>query len=72
MSTYMTPAQITTNVITPGEVERAASIYRDALEDGRLPLKAVMKELDLTKPTASRRIRAARDLGLIPEKGEQA
>ncbi len=56
----------------PGKVERAASIYLEAMEDGRLPLKAVMKELDLTKPTASRRIRAARDLGLIPEKGEQA
>lgn len=54
-----------------GEIARAASIYRDALADGRLPLKAVMKELNLTKPTASRRIRAARDMGLIPEKGEQ-
>lgn len=49
------------------EVARAAAIYRQAVEDDRLPLQAVMKALNLSKPTASRRVRAAKDLGLIPD-----
>ncbi len=54
----------------PAEVARAAAIYNEAVSDGRLPLKAVMKALQLSKPTASRRVRAAKDLGLIQEGGK--
>lgn len=51
------------------EVVRAAAVYREAVQDDRLPLQAVMRALNMSKPTASRRVRAAKDLGLIPEKG---
>ncbi len=51
----------------PAEVAKAAAIYRQAVEEDRLPLQAVMKALSLSKPTASRRVRAAKDLGLIPD-----
>lgn len=54
----------------PAEVARAATVYNEAVSDGRLPLKAVMKALQLSKPTASRRVRAAKDLGLIHEGGK--
>lgn len=50
------------------EVLRAAEVYRAAVAQDTSPLKAVMDELNLSKPTASRRIRAAKDAGLLPEK----
>ena len=53
----------------PGEVSRAAMIYREAVEDGKRPLQAVMKAMNLSKATASRRVRAAKDAGLIASDG---
>lgn len=51
----------------PSEVAQAALIYMRAIDEGRRPLQAVMKDLHLTKATASRRVRAAKDAGLIAE-----
>lgn len=50
------------------EVVKAADVYLAAVKADTSPLRAVMDELHLSKPTASRRIRAAKDAGLLPEK----
>jgi hypothetical protein len=49
------------------EIENTARVYEDAIARGVPPIKEVMDRLGLTKPTAIRRIRAARDSGVLPE-----
>ena len=49
------------------EILRAALIYLGAVSYGRPPLQEVMERMGLAKATASRRIRAAKDVGLLPE-----
>ena len=53
------------------EVVRTADVYAAAVADRRSPLQAVMDELSLSKATASRRIRAAKDAGLLPERASE-
>ena len=49
------------------EILSAALIYLGAVSYGRPPLQEVMERMGLAKATASRRIRAAKDVGLLPE-----
>lgn len=53
---------------TGDELARVAGIYERAVESHQRPVLAVMQELNLSRPTANRRIRAAKDLGLLPER----
>jgi transposase len=52
--------------VTPPAVERAAAAYRDAVDHGTPPVAAVAAALQVSRSTAGRRIRAARDVGLLP------
>ncbi len=49
----------------PDLVQRAAECYRSG---GTTPLLAVELELHVSRATASRLVRSARDAGLLPEK----
>lgn len=56
------------NKVDPGDVARAANLYREALAAGRRDAtEAVAQALDVSRTTASRRIRQARDDGLLGE-----
>ena len=46
----------------------AAQIVKDAIERHENPLQAVQEQLNVSKATASRRVRAAKDAGLLPDK----
>ena len=48
------------------QIRRAATIYDTAAAAGRAPTAAVARQLDLPRSTAARRVKAARDLGLLP------
>lgn len=53
------------------DVIEAADLYRKAVAEGRSPHDAIMAQQNVSKATASRRIRAAKDAGLLPEKASQ-
>lgn len=54
--------------VDPGEVERAAAAYRQALAEGRRdPLMATAAAIGWSRATAARRIKAARVRGLLGE-----
>ncbi|WP_345262615.1 hypothetical protein [Nocardioides nanhaiensis] len=46
--------------------EDVARIYNEAVDSGRYPLQAVMETRFVTRSTASRWVRQARDRGLLP------
>lgn len=50
------------------ETLEAARIVREAVERHDNPLQAVQQALNVSKATASRRVRAAKDAGLLPDK----
>jgi hypothetical protein len=52
------------------EVARAAEIYRAAVLDGDPPIRRIVDEMNLSTATAARRVRKAKDLGLIPERAD--
>jgi len=54
------------------ELARVAETYKRAVEQMKPPVVMVEQELGLTKATANRRIRKARDLGLLPPTGREA
>jgi len=54
------------------ELARVAETYKRAVEQMLPPVVMVEKELGLTKATANRRIRKARDLGLLPPTGRES
>jgi Family of unknown function (DUF6214) len=57
-----------TNVMAePSVLDRVAATYEDAVQRGIPPIKAVMDGLGLSRGTAIRRIRSARDSGTLPE-----
>lgn len=49
-----------------------AEVYLDATREGHRPVKAVMDKLGMKRATANRRIREARDLGLLPPSGRES
>lgn len=51
----------------PERVARAAEIAQEAMATGRSVRTAIASELNISKPTASRLIRAAKDAGLLDE-----
>jgi hypothetical protein len=48
------------------QLVRVADAYMRAVRAGTRPVVAVERELGLTKTTANRRVRAAREMGLLP------
>jgi transposase len=48
-------------------LERVATIYLAAVNDGLPPIKAVQSQLNLSRGTAIRRIRSAREKGYLDE-----
>ncbi len=54
------------------ELARVAETYKRAVAETRPPVVAVEQELGLKKATANRRIRKARDLGLLPPTGRES
>jgi hypothetical protein len=53
--------------VTDGELRRVGDIVRSFVADGRRGMtRAVMNELDVNEPTATKRIRQARDRGFAP------
>lgn len=52
--------------VPAGEVEAAADLYRNAPSDG---IQAVADGLHVSRATAARRIKLARQRGLLPERG---
>lgn len=53
--------------LTDTEVREAADVYLAAEAAGRRPTAAVRDELGLSRDQANRRVKRARDLGIIPE-----
>lgn len=53
-------------------LNEVANVYSEAIRQGRRPVVAVEQAFGLTKPTANRRIRLARDQGLLPPTGREA
>lgn len=53
--------------LTDSEVREVADVYLAAQAAGKRPTAAVMDELGLSRDQANRRVKRARDLGLIPE-----
>lgn len=51
--------------VTPDELQHIADVYNTALENNQPPLQAILADTGLPKATASRRIRSAKDAGLI-------
>ena len=54
------------------ELARVAETYKRAVADRKPPVVMVEQELGLSKATANRRIRKARDLGLLPPTGRES
>lgn len=52
--------------VSVAEIRQVADFYFQAKKDGVSPHQTIAIELDVSYPTASRRIRLARDMGLIP------
>lgn len=50
---------------------QVARVYRQSSEIGEYPVEAVAAEFVVSKATANRWIRAARDLGLLPPTGRE-
>ncbi len=57
--------KITYNSVTNADLQRVADIYNTALDNRRPPLNEVVEATKLSRASASRRIRAAKDAGLI-------
>ncbi len=51
--------------LPPGHSEQVAEVYRVAVEASEAPLRAIMTRWRVTRPTASRWVRAARDEGVL-------
>ena len=47
-------------------IQQVADFYFEAQRNGESPHQKIISELNISYPTASRRIRLARDMGLIP------
>ena len=52
--------------VSVAEVQQVADFYFEAQRKGESPHQRIIAELNISYPTASRRIRLARDMGLIP------
>jgi len=52
--------------ISEAEIRQIADFYLQAKKNGISPHQKIIMELKVSYPTASRRIRLARDMGLIP------
>ena len=52
--------------ISEAEIRQIADLYLQAKKGGTSPHQKIIMELKVSYPTASRRIRLARDMGLIP------
>lgn len=52
--------------VSVAEIQQVADFYFQAKKDGISPHQKIIMELKVSYPTASRRIRLARDMGLIP------
>jgi len=48
------------------EIGAVAKVYQDAVARGASPIKEVMERVGLSRATAIRRIKAARESGLLP------
>ena len=53
--------------VSVAEIRQVADFYFQAKKDGVSPHQKIIIELKISYPTASRRIRLARDMGLIPK-----
>ena len=53
--------------VSVAEIRKVADFYLQAKKDGVSPHQKIIMELNISYPTASRRIRLARDMGLIPD-----
>lgn len=51
--------------LPPGHLEGVADVYRMAVEASEPPLPAIMRRWRVTRPTASRWVRSARDSGIL-------
>lgn len=49
-----------------------AETYLQAAQEGQRPVVAVMEKLGMSRGTANRRVREARDLGLLPPTGRES
>jgi hypothetical protein len=52
--------------VSVAEIQQIANFYFEAQKNGDSPHQKIISELNISYPTASRRIRLARDMGLIP------
>ena len=52
--------------VSVAEIQQVADFYFQAQKAGASPHQKIIMELKVSYPTASRRIRLARDMGLIP------
>jgi hypothetical protein len=52
--------------VSVAEIQQVANFYFEAQRNGESPHQRIISELNISYPTASRRIRLARDMGLIP------
>ena len=52
--------------VSVAEVQQVADFYFEAQRNGESPHQRIISELNISYPTASRRIRLAKDMGLIP------
>ena len=52
--------------VSVAEIRQVADFYLQAKKNGTSPHQKIIMELKISYPTASRRIRLARDMGLIP------
>lgn len=51
--------------ISVAEIKRVVDLYAQAMKDGESAHQIILSTLDISYPTASRRIRLAKDMGLI-------
>ena len=52
--------------MTAPTLESVAAVHRQAVTRGSAPVKAVEREFRVSRPTATRWVRKAREAGLIP------
>jgi len=52
--------------VPDAELRLIAATYLRAVRAGKRPIVAIQREFGLTRATANRRVRAARDVGLLP------